>query len=111
MKSMNKTQLIGYLGLDPVIKEFESGTVLACLRLATKTKIKNPPEGTDPYHTTWHEVKVWGRDRVEKMVNQFIKGSHIMVEGRLEYRSYINKAGVKKYAAEVIAYTLMNLDR
>lgn len=111
MKSLNKTQLIGYLGNDPVIKEFESGHVLASIRLATRYKIKNPPDGSDPYLTTWHDVKVWGRERVEKIVNNFIKGSHILVEGRLEYRSYTDNAGIKKQVTEINAYTLMNLDR
>jgi single-strand DNA-binding protein len=109
---MNKTQLIGYLGKDPEVKEFATGNMLATLRMATHTKMKNRPEGTeDPYRTTWHTVKVWGRERIEKIVNHFIKGSHVMVEGTIEYRNYISKSGEKKYVTEINAYSLMNLDR
>ena len=112
MKSMNKTQLIGYLGKDPEIKEFSTGNMLATLRMATHTKMKNPPPGCeDPYHTTWHTIKIWGRERIEKIVNHFIKGSHIMVEGKIAYRDYVNKSGEKKYVTEINAYSLMNLDR
>lgn len=112
MKTMNKTQLIGYLGKDPEIREFTTGNMLAKLRLATHTKKRNPPEGTeDPYHTTWHDIKIWGREKVEKIINQFIKGSHVMVEGKIEYRQYINKSGEKKSVTEINAYSLMNLDR
>jgi len=112
MKTMNKTQLIGYLGKDPEIKEFPTGNMLATLRMATHRKIKNPPDGNlDPYRTTWHTIKIWGRERIEKIVNQFMKGSHVMVEGTIEYRNYINKAGEKKYVTEINAYSLMNLDR
>lgn len=112
MKSMNKTQLIGYLGKDPDIKEFATGNMLATLRMATHTKIKNPPaDRQDRYRTTWHTIKIWGRERIEKIVHHFMKGSHVMVEGKIEYRHYINKSGEKRAVTEIHAYSLMNLDR
>lgn len=112
MKSMNKTQLIGYLGKDPEIKEFSTGNMLAKMRLATHTKMKNPPHGIEhPFLTTWHDVNVWGRERIEKIMNQFIKGSHVLIEGKIEYRRYTGKNGEKKYVTEINAYSIMNLDR
>lgn len=112
MKSMNKTQLIGYLGGDPIIKEFPSGNMLAILRMATHAKIKNPPSDTDdPYRTTWHNIKVWGRDRIDNIKNHFIKGSHVLVEGTIEYRTFIDKEGNTRYFTDITAFSLMNLDR
>lgn len=46
MKTQNKTQLVGYLGNEPVIKECKNGNMLAMLRLATHDRIKS--EDTDP---------------------------------------------------------------
>lgn len=112
MKSMNKTQLIGYLGKDPEIREFSTGNMVAHLRLATHSKKKNPAEdASEPYRTTWHNVKIWGRERIEKIVNQFIKGSHVLVEGKIEHRDYVDKTGMKRSVTEISAYALMNLDR
>lgn len=112
MKTMNKTQLIGYLGNDPVIKEFETGNLLAHLRLATHHKAKSgSTDETPTYITTWHSVTIWGRERVEKIINQFIKGSHVMVEGKLHYRTYTDKTGHKRYVTEINAHQLINLDR
>ena len=112
MKSMNKTQLIGYLGTDPKIRELKTGTLLATLRLSTHTKMKIKDEsGNDIYQTTWHNVAIWGKERVEKIINQYIKGSHVMVEGNLQYQSYIDRSGQKRYVTEIKAHTIMNLDR
>ena len=109
---MNKTQLIGYLGNDPVIREYESGNLMAKLRLGTSTKTKNKDLfGDNTYHTTWHNVSIWGKERVEKIISQFMKGSHVMVEGKLEYQSYTDKTGHKRYVTEIKAYSIMNLDR
>jgi single-strand DNA-binding protein len=112
MKSMNKTQLIGYLGQDPEFRTLATGTLIAKLRLSTHTKTKQKDLfGQAVYQTTWHNVSVWGQERVEKMVNQYIKGSHVLVEGSLEYQTYTDKAGKKRYVTEINAYTIMNLDR
>jgi single-strand DNA-binding protein len=112
MKSMNKTQLIGYLGADPEIKEFKSGAVLAILRMATH-RLKKEEErvpGADPYHTTWHNVRVWGREQIEKLLHQFITGSHVLVEGTIDYRLFVNKKGEHMQFANITAHTIMNLD-
>lgn len=109
---MNKAQLIGYLGKDPEIFACSSGEAVARLRLATHTRIKEPPPGTEhPYRTTWHTVKIWGKQRVERLVGDYIKGSHVLVEGRLQYHSYVNKQGQTRFVAEINADRLVNLDR
>jgi single-strand DNA-binding protein len=113
MKSMNKTQLIGYLGNDPEIREFQSGAVLAILRLATHRRKQNEQQqpGDTPYQTTWHNVRVWGRERIDKLVHQFITGSHVLVEGTIDYRLFVNKKGEHMQFANITAHTIMNLDR
>lgn len=109
---MNKMQLIGYLGNDPQIKEFATGAMLARFNVATHTKRKNAEaDDTPAYHTTWHTVKLWGREKIEKMVNQFIKGSHVLVEGQLKYRTYTDRQGKTKHVTEIDAFTMLNLDR
>lgn len=111
MKTMNKTQLIGYLGRDPQIKESKSGNIYAVLNLATHSKRKNPPaDSADPFYTTWHTVRFWEDAQVEQ-VNKLMKGSHIMVEGKITYRSFIDNKGVQRSVAEIKGYSITDLDR
>jgi single-strand DNA-binding protein len=104
---LNKVQLIGYLGKDPLIHLLPTGNYFAILQLATsncysiedKTRI-----------TTWHRVKYWGR-KVSYLQNCFITGSHVMVEGTLVYQSYTDKDGIARTYTEIKADKLINLDR
>lgn len=110
MKTQNKVQLVGYLGRDPDIKVFEKGTKKARMRLATDTYYKKNPEEDAIKKTIWHTIVCWNEvaDIVE---NNFIKGSHIMVEGMIEYRVYSDKDGVVKDVTEIKAFHLTDLDR
>ncbi len=110
MKSMNKVQLIGYIGQDPEFKEMKDGTLMARLRLATNRWF-HPHDGETKQYTDWHTVKIWGSEKVEKLRNYIIKGSHVLVEGRIVYRTYSNKEGQQRSAVEVRANYLVDLDR
>jgi single-strand DNA-binding protein len=82
------------------------------MRLATHTKKKSAEADTeDNFRTTWHTIRIWGRERVERIISQFIKGSHVLVEGTLEYRTYVNKEGQRRDVTQINAYSIMNLDR
>jgi single stranded DNA-binding protein len=107
MKTKSTTQLIGYLGTDPVIKKCSNGRLLATLRIATDTRIEKG--GAITYRPTWHNVAVWG-ELVNRLDN-VIKGSHVLVEGSLEYQIYIDGSGHKRYVTEVNAHSFTDLDR
>lgn len=109
MKTKNKVQLIGYLGRDPDIITFPVSKTKARLRLATD-HYRRDDSGTAHRVTTWHDVIVWNK-LAESIPNQYIKGSHVLVEGRIEYRSFINKNGTHKTVVEIHATELLNLDR
>jgi single-strand DNA-binding protein len=112
MKSVNKTQLVGYLAKDPEVREFSTGTLKANLVIGTQSKTRQTDLfGKPVYHTTWHTVVIWGRERVEKIIDQYIKGSHVMIEGNLFYQSYTDKSGIKRVTTVINAYSLMNLHR
>lgn len=107
MKWQNKVQLIGYLGKDPFIKVLPSGMYYAILRLATANGFS---KAVKERVTTWHTVKVWGR-KPDYIRNCFIKGSHVLVDGKIEYRNYLNKEGSSCCVTEIKASKIMNLDR
>jgi single-strand DNA-binding protein len=63
-----------------------------------------------PYKTTWHNVVAWDQ-QADYADGHLVKGSRILVEGRLVYGSFVGKDGVKRFTAHVRAEHLLNLDR
>lgn len=109
MKTRNYVQLIGYLGEDPEIQISSTGKAWAHLRLATDYYRKKD-DGTVTRKTTWHDITIWNK-LTKILPGNFIKGSHIMVEGELCYRTFFDHIGHKRYITEILATKLMNLDR
>ena len=110
MKSMNKVQLIGYLGKDPEFKTMPDQTTMIKMRLATNHWF-SLNEGVKKQFTDWHTITMWGKQQIEKFRNYLIKGSHVLVEGRVIYRRYTNAQGQTKYVTEIRANYLVDLDR
>ncbi len=109
LKTRNKVELIGYVGKDPVARALPSGTTKVMLRLATHSRIKNE-NGEYEWVSTWHDIVAW-KDMAEYALQTFIKGSHILVNGMLSYRTFIDRNGKTRYITEIIAYSLTDLDR
>lgn len=96
--SMNKVFLLGNLGADPELKEFDGNAKLR-FRLATSATWRDKASGELKEKTEWHTLTMWGK-RAEALAGILTKGSRVMVEGRLETRSY-EADGTTKYVTEV----------
>jgi single-strand DNA-binding protein len=95
----NRVQLMGNLGKDPEVREFDGGKKRARFSLATNERFTYG-EGQFKEDTQWHDVVAWGR--VAEQVAQLRKGSRIALEGRLVHRTYETKEGQKRYITEVV---------
>ncbi len=96
----NKVQLIGNLGKDPEIKDFDGGRKVANFPLATTESYKNDA-GEKISETSWHSLVAW--NGLASIVEKYLsKGKEVAVEGRLSYRNYEDKDGNKKYYTEII---------
>ena len=96
----NKVQLIGNLGKDPEIKELDGGRKVANFTLATSESYRNDA-GEKITDTSWHNVVAW--NGLATIAERYLsKGREVAVEGRLAYRNYEDKDGVKKYFTEII---------
>lgn len=103
---VNKVILIGNLGADPEIKNFDSGTVLARIRMAT-TETYRDRDGNRQDRTEWHNVVLW--QRLAEVAEKYLKkGDQIYIEGSLRTRSY-EQEGVTKYATEVVGNSMTML--
>ena len=98
---LNKAFIIGNLTRDPEIRSLPSGVKVATLGVATNRVWKNK-EGARQENTEYHNVVVFGRQA--ETVSQYLKkGSSVMVEGRMQTRSWDGQDGVKRYRTEVVA--------
>ena len=116
MKTLNRVLLIGYLGADPVVKTTASGLRFSRLRVATDHLASDTTDGAtgtgaEPKRqTAWHDIIAWDK-KAELAVKSFSKGSHILVEGQIEYRSYRDGNGNTRQITEIRASKFLNLDR
>lgn len=105
----NKVQLIGHLGKNPEIKTIESGKKVARVSLATSESYKNQ-QGEKVTETQWHNLTAWGK--LADILEQYTqKGSEICVEGKLTYREYTDKEGIKRNFTEIVVNELLLLDK
>jgi len=101
---MNKVQLHGFVGKQPEIKTPESGKKIAKFSFATSESYKDS-EGNRQSHTEWHSIVVW--DKLADLCEKYVKkGSELIVEGKISYRDYTDKEGVKKYYTEIICHLI-----
>ena len=107
-RSVNKTILIGNLGKDPELRYTSSGVAVATFSLATNESWKDP-EGNLQERTQWHNIVAW-RKLAEICGEYLKKGSRIYMEGRLQYRNYDDKNGVKRYVTEIVLDEMLMLD-
>ncbi len=108
MASVNKVIIVGNLGRDPEIREFQNG-LIANLAIATSRRY-NSKDGTPVTETEWHRVTFFGRT-AEICRDYLKKGSQAYVEGRLRTRKYQAQDGTDRYTTEIVGETLQLLDR
>lgn len=103
----NKVQLIGRLGQDPEIVNFDDGKNMAKFSMATDDSYKDK-NGDKVERTYWHNVIVRG-GLVGVVENYVTKGQEIAIEGKLTNRSYDDKEGNKRYTTEIQCNELLML--
>jgi single-strand DNA-binding protein len=104
---INKAILIGNLGRDPEVQNFENGVKKATFTLATTEAYKGK-DGEKVTHTEWHNIVLW-RGLAEVAERFLKKGSTAYIEGRIRKREYEDKEGVKKFIYEILGDSLQLL--
>ncbi len=109
MAGLNKVMLIGNLGADPEMRYTANGNAVTTFNLAVNRNWTGP-DGERKEETEWFTVVSW--DKLAETVSQFLqKGRRAYVEGRLQTRSWEGQDGQKRYKTEVVANTVLFLDR
>lgn len=107
--SINKVILVGNVGKDPVIRYFDKGVAKATFPLATSESYTNQ-QGETITSTEWHNIVLW-RALAEVAEKTVKKGVQVYIVGKIKTRSYVDKDGINKYITEILADTLLVLDK
>lgn len=97
----NKVSLIGRLGINPEVTNFESGRTLSRFTMATRESYKDK-QGVWQDNTSWHNINAWGKT-AERIAKTLEKGQEILLEGRLVYQNYETKEGEKRMSTIIEA--------
>ncbi len=99
---LNKVIIVGNLTRDPEITAIPSGQKVCKFGVATN-RVWKDKTGAKQESVSYHNIVVWGR-QAETSAQYLKKGQQVMIEGRIETRSWDDKtSGEKKYRTEIIA--------
>lgn len=102
--SLNKTFIIGRLTRDPEGRTTPNGQRVTSFSVATNRVFKDK-DGNKQEQVEFHNIVVWGR--LAEIASQYlVKGQEVMVEGRIQTRSWDGQDGSKKYRTEIVAESL-----
>ena len=99
MSIRNRVTLIGRTGKEVEIVNLENGNIISKVTLATSEYYTNS-QGEKVEETQWHNLVAFGKiiDILEKYVP---KGKEIAIEGKIMYRNYEDKEGIKRQITEI----------
>ncbi|MEN3001288.1 MAG: single-stranded DNA-binding protein [Armatimonadota bacterium] len=100
----NRIILIGRLTRDPELRTTPEGISVVRCRIA----VNRPVSGEEV--TDFFDVIAF-RQQADFLANYATKGRLVLVEGRLQTRSYTDREGRQRTAYEVVAQTVRLLDR
>ncbi|KAI9323720.1 hypothetical protein BX666DRAFT_104590 [Dichotomocladium elegans] len=95
---LNKIQLIGRIGADPVVTEFKEGKNVVNYTVAT-SETRPDAEGNIIRRTQWHRITSW--NSADWLPAKFKKGDLVYVEGILRYTDFTDKEGILRTKAEI----------
>ena len=104
---MNKTIWLGRLTKAPEVRYTNNNKVVAQFDIAVNRDFKN---AQGEYEADFFHVVMWGK-LAELAGNSLDKGHRVLVEGRLQNRSYEAKDGTKRYITELIADKMEFIER
>ena len=98
---MNTVQILGNLARDPELRFTKIGRAVATFTVAaTNTYIDSATNETKE-QTAFINCVAWGK--IGEAVGNCKKGERLLVNGRIQTRSYDTQDGQKRYVTEVVA--------
>ncbi len=97
---MNKVILVGRLARDPEVRYTQAGKAVASFSLAVSRRFSR----TSDQQNTADFIPIVAWEKLAEICgNNLVKGSQVLVEGRMQVRNYDAQDGSKRYVTEVVA--------
>jgi single-strand DNA-binding protein len=109
LPSLNKVIITGYLTQDPEVRYIQSGAAVANVRIGSTRRFRDQA-GEWRDDTCFVNVVAW-RELAERCGDALKKGSAVLVEGRLQSRSWETEDGQKRSVIEINADRIQFLDK
>ncbi|XP_041636276.1 single-stranded DNA-binding protein, mitochondrial [Cheilinus undulatus] len=113
-RSINRVQLLGRVGQDPVMRQVDGRNPVTIFSMATNEMWRSGDSETSTagdisQKTTWHRISVF-KPGLRDVAYQYVKkGSRILVDGKLDYGEYVDKNQVRRQATTIIADNIVFL--
>lgn len=100
--NLNKVFLVGRLTQDPGVRTTSAGQMVCSFGLATNRIWMNRETNQRQEKTEYHNIVLWRR--LAEIASQYLKkGSLVLIEGRIQTRSWEDASGNRRYRTEVVA--------
>jgi single-strand DNA-binding protein len=94
--------IVGNVTRDPELRMIPSGAAIATFSIAVSKRRKNEAGQWEDGDTEFYDVVAW-RDLGENVVESIVKGTRVIVTGRLSQRSWETDDGQKRSKVEIVA--------
>ena len=102
--NLNKVILVGRLTQDPQMRSLPSGQSVASFGLATD-RFFTDKTGEKKQQADFHNIVLFGK--LAEIASQYsTKGSLVLIEGRLQTRSWKDASGNQRWKTEIVAERL-----
>lgn len=100
--NLNRAIIVGRVTQDPQLRTTPSGQSVSNFSVATNRNWTDAQTHERHEKTEFHNIVAWRR--LAEIAHQYLtKGSLVMVEGRIETRSWNDQSGNKRYRTEIVA--------
>ncbi len=109
LANLNRVFLIGRLTKDPEVRQTTNGTPVANFTIAINRRFRSPT-GEVKEETTFVGIVAW--QKLAELCRQYLsKGRAVLVEGKLQNRSWETEDGQKRSTLEIRADRIEFLER
>jgi len=101
--NLNKAILVGRLTQDPELRTTPSGQTVCSFGMATNRVWNQNNQKQEK--AEFHNIVLW--QKLAEIASQYLKkGSLVLIEGRIQTRSWEDQSGTKKYKTEIIGESM-----
>ena len=104
---LNEVTLLGNVTKDPDLRFTPGGSAVISFSLATNRRYKKEENWVD--EPSFHNIVVW--NQAEQLAQRIKKGTRILIQGRIQTRSWDGSDGKKQYKTEVVADKVILISR